>query len=643
MEIYVDDRVQIKNGGMDVTNGKYASSGRLYGEGGPLWATVDLINENWYTGKKYGLPEKITKVRCVGDNNVIVWQVRPEDIADNIIRISDIKSNTEVVQMEPLYSEPNSSEISVIVETDNDDSNNKDTTSYTEETYNPSYYAPGTTSDEWNGGLSSTNKLTGGIPTTNRVETVVGSGSAMGEKENITYNNSHGTWRDLNPQERKNIGTPSIQIDESAINGSTTRTAWQNPAKRREMLSEDIENIQNGSLFPHKLSSPSGQLSAKYDYQIIPGDPRYTKSIRLEDKLKQARAALGIQVHGNNDIAKAVKYYMYNRFKTPDRNLAFNKCTTHVFFTRPDLNLLYCNAFGSEVKANEQTMNHTEAAMLWKRHPELFKLLTDGNRCKDGNNFNMLLSNQVTSFQIKDEELSFNEAGKTWNDYSMIYGDTYNGRTAGEFTCTFDETSDLAIINLLKLWITYIDNVARGAWSPSYNLNGSGVSRSSSFDSHVYEKALDYAASAYVFKCGPDGEDILYWSKYYGIFPITTGASALSWNKQDSIGNSPNLNITFRYCYKRDMSPISLIEFNNLTNIKGVHQLVAENSYNPNYNHSSRPYVGTPYVEMKLAYPNLVNGGVNYNRESSQIRLKFRKTSDSRLSDDLLYKRNMSV
>lgn len=640
MEIYVGDRVQIKNGAIDVTTGKTATAGIYYGEGGPLWATIDLINENWYTGNKYGLEERITKIRCIGNNNVIVWQVRPEDIADNIIR----SSNNDLIQTNSSSIPITSENTPIIVETDNNSSNNKDTSYYSEEMYNSNYYAPGTTSDEWNSGLlSEKTEATGGIPTTNGVETVVGSGSTMDEKENIIYPNSNGTWRELNSQERKSIGSSSLLIDESAINGASMRTAWQNPAKRREMLSDDIENIQNGSQFPHKLSNSSGQLSARYDYQIIPGDPRYTKSIHLEDKLKQARASLGIQVHGNNNIAKAVKYYMYNRFKTPDQNLAFNKCTTHVFFTRPDLNLLYCNPFSSEVSANNQIMNHTEAAMLWKRHPELFKLLTDGNRCKDNNNFNMLLSNQVTSFQIKDEELSFIEAGKTWNDYSMMYGDTYNGRTAGEFSCTFSETNDLAIINLLKLWITYIDNVARGAWSPSYNLNGSGVSKNSSWDSHVYEKALDYAASAYVFKCGPDGEDILYWSKYYGIFPITTGASALSWNNNDPIGNSPNLNITFKYCYKRDLSPISLVEFNNLTNLKGVQSINSESSYNPNYNHSSRPYVGTPYVEMKLAYPNLVNGGVNYNRESSQIRLKFRKTSDSRLTDDLLYKRNMAI
>ena len=153
----------------------------------------------------------------------------------------------------------------------------------------------------------------------------------------------------------------------------------------------------------------------------------------------------------------------------------------------------------------------------------------------------------------------------SWNDYEMVYGDSYTGRAAGDFNCNFIETSDYSIINLIKLWITYIDNVSRGAWSPSYNLYGNDSSFSTSINgSHIYRKALDYAASVYVFKCGPDGEDVLYWSKYYGVFPMNTGANALSWDAGTPIGDNPKLNIKFSYSFKKDLSPISLLEFNLL-------------------------------------------------------------------------------
>jgi len=322
---------------------------------------------------------------------------------------------------------------------------------------------------------------------------------------------------------------------------------------------------------------------------------------------------------------------MYNRFKTPDTNLAHNKSVTYVFFTRPDLNIL---TPGSSPTANAQTISHSESSLIWKRNPELFKLLTDCKRCGDGNNFNMLLSNQVQSFDIKDEEITSVKAGLSWNDYEMVYGDSYTGRAAGEFSCNFAETSDYSIINLIKLWITYIDNVSRGAWSPSYQLGAgmTGINRS-----HVFTKTLDYAASVYVFKCGPDGEDVLYWSKYYGVFPMNTGANALSWDINNPIGDAPKLNIRFSYSYKKDLSPISLLEFNHIAGIT-TGSAISENSFNVELGHSSRPYVGVPFIQMKLN-PNisLRPNGVNYGRGESSIRLKFKKYSDYNLNDRLLY------
>lgn len=428
----------------------------------------------------------------------------------------------------------------------------------------------------------------------------------------------------------------------SDIVSATFQTSWQDDDKRKEMLNDDSDNIQNQDSFPAKSTPSSNLLPARYDYQIHVGDTRYPMMVSLEDKLMEARASFGIPVHGRNDIARASKYYMYNRFKTPDTNLAHNRSFTHVFFTRPDLNLL--NYTGG---ANAQVKNHSEAAMLWRRNPDLFKLLTDYRRCQDSNNFNMLLSTQVTSFDIQDEQLSTTEAGKSWGNYEMIYGEEYSGRAAGEFGCNFVETNDYSVINLLKLWITYIYNVKRGAWAPSYNLFGTngGVALTPNA-SHVYSKTLDYASSAYVFKCGPDGEDVLYWSKYFGVIPTNTGASALSWELNKPIGDTPNLNIRFRYSFKRDMSPISLIEFNSIANIIGQSEATYENAFNVNYAHTSRPYVGPPFIEMKFDDPKPFRsdggGGTGPNSPTSSIRLKFRTSADSKLTDQILYRTTLA-
>lgn len=627
MDIYVGDKVQIINGGMDVTNGNKAKSGRYYGENGPLWAEVVQIDENWNTGSRFGLPKTVTKVRC-SNNGIIVWQVQPKDIAPNIIRAS----KPETVQTTPPEPKP------ALPPTDSgkEDLNNK--TNYT--TSNPVTSAGAfvitTSNNTWGSGTKPKTTSTGKIPASTRLSTkFIKRDNASSLPSDIIYESrGSGTIRNLNSKERSNIGT-DLKIDDS-IKVMRQKTAWENPEKRRQMLNNDIENIQNNQGFPVLSRESKGLLSAKYDYQIIPNDTRLNSVSKLEDSLMKARASLGIQVHGNNDIAKAVKYYMYNRFKSPDINLAHNKSVTYVFFTRPDLNILVP---GSTPQANTQTLNHSESSLIWRRNPELFKLLTDCTRCGDHNNFNMLLSNQVTSFEIKDEEITSVKAGMSWNDYEMVYGDSYTGRAAGEFTCNFTETSDYSIINLIKLWITYIDNVSRGAWSPSYRLDSqrSGINKS-----HVFTKTLDYAASVYVFKCGPDGEDVLYWSKYYGVFPMNTGANALSWDIGNPIGDDLKLNIRFSYSFKKDLSPISLIEFNHIAGITSE-TAISENSFNPELGHSSRPYVGAPFIQLDLNNnPELSKGGVNYGRKKSSIRLKFRKSSDTNLTDELLYRSSMA-
>ena len=638
MDIYVGDKVQIKNGGIDVTNGNRAKSGRYYGENGPLWATVSLIDEHWNTGGRFGLANTVVKVRCTSDSGIVVWQVRPEDIADNIIHASQ----PELVQTTPPEPDPTPP----ATDQGKEDLSSSDVITISTSTVSRSAgpYVVERGQSDWGKGVTPKYSSSGKIPDTIPVTTeIITDSTPFNQSGTVSYvPTGTGTLRNLTNDERKNIG-PDIQIDDS-IKSMQQQTAWQDSNKRRQMLNDDIENIQNSHGYPIRNYIPGAGklLSTKYDYQIIPGNPKLPKMVTLEDSLTAARASLGIPVHGNNNIAKAVKYYMYNRFKTPDLNLVHNKSVTYVFFTRPDLNILKKDK--ETYTANTQTMYHSESALIWKRNPEIFKLLTDYNHCGDDNNFNMLLSNQVTSFDIKDETISTIKAGMSWNEYEMVYGDSYNGRAAGEFSCNFTETSDYSVISLIKLWITYIDNVSRGAWSPSYNLNDRVFDSSNpptDKDSHVFSKTLDYAASAYVFKCGPDGEEILYWSKYYGVFPVNTGANALSWDIATPIGDAPKLNITFNYSYKKDLSPISLIEFNHIANIT-AENAISENSFDVKLGHSSRPYVGAPFIEFNIDdNPQLSKNGVNYLKKPSSIRLKFRKMSDPNLDDNMLYRASL--
>lgn len=672
----VGDKVQIKDGGTDVTNGAKAKKGKMYGENGPKWAKITSITENYSTGSKWGLPAKVTKVQC-SDNGVVVWQVADTDIATQTIKTDKVETKAVLGKVGGVGSSK-----------DTDDKKNKKKLSFdydkNEKLRQDSNvgssngpFTPDGSSDKWYEGFDS-NSAEDILAEINNAVAEEGYISDSFFDDNASYRkgefvpisspdkSDHQLYDDpqyeallrqqgyyktqaeriMRRQRKRGASPAGVGV---SVMRNQYPTNWDSPGRRHELMKDDESLIQNNYGFPYKVSDArygagdddkkksklASPKCAKYDYRIILDDPDLKKPTKrdgsdkrsFEDRLADARSILGLPVHGDPGLAKYMKMYMYNRYKVPDTNLALTKTFTYVFFTRPDLNIM-----DGPSNANWQSRNHTDSALIWKTHPEVFKLLTDFRRCGDLDNFNLLLSNNVLSFQLDDEKISTKKAGGSWAEHEVMYGDQYTGRTAGEFSCTFEETSNFDIMTMTKLWITYIDLVGRGAWSPYYFTKDGGITVKNRKTSwcHVYDRALDYGASVYVFVCGPDGSDILYWSKYYGVFPTSTGSSALSWNKSDPVGNVSNLNISFAYSCKKDLSPISLLEFNNASNVTeatvdkgGIRWMPG---YDDKYGASTRPYVGSPYIEIDLGSP-IMNGGDVDRGQSKQtkLRLKFKK------------------
>ena len=423
------------------------------------------------------------------------------------------------------------------------------------------------------------------------------------EVRNIGIMNQKGLRIATNIIEHKGVTVPELSRDLLINNFPTNETFHDN-------YSVSINLVQNPYGFPRKLGQSiiqnflekslkeksSRYKPAVYDYQIDIGDNLYKSpsGVNLEDQLMNIRKSLGLQVHSNRLLGKAIKYFLYNRYQNIDGgNLTFNRLTTHIFFTRPDLNLLYNGNTGNKNGLIlDEIKNFADAFLIWQRNPNIFRLLTDCDRTGESspNNFNLLLSNQITNIEFKDENIETVKSTPNWKDYQIEYGGSYRSRGNGELQCTFLETDDLAVLDLFKLWTMYIDNVTLGTWKPSYNLRRGSksdpkVSINSPFDSHIYTRTLDYAASCYAFKLAPDGEEILYWTKYYGIIPKSFTLSQLNYTKGEVQTSPLQITVTFAYSFKRDLSPISLLEFNKIANIDD-NSIDAKSVYESNFDES---------------------------------------------------------
>lgn len=605
-DIHVGDQVQITAAAIDITNGVRAGS--RYTEGSSQWGYVQGIYPNWTASYGPYRGQRVTKIRITGtDRRTVVWQVTADHVSSNIIHANGCGP----VQPEPSppVAKPTPAPTVKIPPPSIEDA----TTSLASQRGPIPVDAFVTTpeSDTWlppsgdtryskatrgaqNGSLRA-NVDAYGRPTDTRTKVIPDAPfAAMASVTPLTY---------VANQIKVPAGVPKGMTATAGLE-RLVGTKMADQEMKRLMLNDDPGMIQNAENYPRvsTVANYNRLLPARYDYLIRPNDPNYAKASSLEDQLMEARAAFGLPVHGNEDMAKTMRYFLYNRFKVPDTNLAHNKSFTHIFFTRPDLNILE-GPMGNLTIA-PQCRHHSETSMLWLQNPSLFKLLVNGKRCGDANNFNLLLSNAASAVAIEDETLSYIEAGRSWGEHAIQYGDGYTGQTAGELSVTFVDDKDYSVISLLKLWITYIHNVSRGAWIPSYNLEGNCNQVSKMINgSHVYTRTLDYAASIDVIKVGEDGSEILYWTKYYGVFPITTGAGSLSWDSSGSPGDAPKPPIRFRYSYKRDRSPVDLLTFNRNAMVTAgtIGRIVDyERQWSDEFNHSNRPFVGTPFIQFKL-------------------------------------------
>lgn len=275
-----------------------------------------------------------------------------------------------------------------------------------------------------------------------------------------------------------------------------------------------------------------------------------------------------------------VKYY--NRFKVATPNDMLSRGYAHVFFVRPD-----CNILNSKCTAlNSQFENKPNFQYAWESSQNIVKQLV-GNSTTS-HDFALYLSNKAASFSLSDEYINYDTYGKTVTGYKVAYGrHNIESKSSGDFSVTFQDDRFLHIYQLNKLWVDYISMVYRGEVTPKTE--------------YVRDKILDYASSVYYIVTAEDGETIIFWSKYYGVFPTTIPSTQFAWGYGTPITtDQTKFDIKYAYSFKEDYNPLSLVEFNFNSNIESNASYVP--TYDPKLGHVGTTWVGKPYIELSTNY-----------------------------------------
>ena len=420
-----------------------------------------------------------------------------------------------------------------------------------------------------------------------------------------------GKVKEIQMQENNGIALMSKSSTNLKNLSATTNVVWKNISNKesysvtRVTETKDEKNyikkiathspsiVQNDKKFPRSLGKVGGVYQYDYtiDCNLIPG-MKNLSSLHKQENIDVNSIRLNFK--------KNISYY--NRFKKALPDDVLSRGFMHIFFTRPDCNLLNL----STGKLLNDIKNNPSLSYIYARKPELVRQLVLDNG-KDKHDFMMLLSNKARNFTLSDEGITYDKYGKSFGGYSVAFGRRKDSELGGQFDISYNDTRDLDIINLHKLWVDYINNVYHGIWDPKTK--------------YIYEKIIDYACSVYVIITAEDFETILFWTKYYGVFPVNVPYSALSWEANNVITN-PNVSITYQYSWKEDYNPLGLTELNvNTFRTSHPTKVAYIPTYVPKLGRVGYTWVGAPFVET-IKFGPMESDPTNGSKNTTKLRFK---------------------
>lgn len=376
----------------------------------------------------------------------------------------------------------------------------------------------------------------------------------------------------INTQQSSNIGNTNILGQSSAIAdvvGSTSSNVIDavGTGESKDYVVIGLHRTdtlqQNSQNYPPKKSTNSnGEFI--YDYSI--------DSSFLRASIKTIKVNMNIPSAFDRNDLNSLMNEAFNRYDIVYPDYMSHGLRGVVFFTRPDLWLL-----DEDKNFLPQVENDPQLYYISKTNPKVLKQLTLDYTAS--HEFIPLLCNTCQSMDIGDESVEvFDNIGETWVGNKMQYArNSIRSMVAGTFTCKFKESYDLAVTHMMQGWCSYESSVYIGTMFPRTE--------------YIGDKILDYACDAYIFLIDGDGT-IRYYTKYYGVFPISVNKSIYSYDKGSPI-HFPEQNITFAYMIREDLNPLTIVDFNKHSCLDFSYKL----DYEPKLGHSGTTWSGPPFVE----------------------------------------------
>ena len=303
---------------------------------------------------------------------------------------------------------------------------------------------------------------------------------------------------------------------------------------------------ENKSLFVDGL----GRMETDEDSRLKPQDI-------LKDKYLNAYG-----LYSKADIEEA-RYSKYGRFgRVLDPYSRLNDTREHLFFVKPDLHICSTgtdleNGYGDgeTIKANGLTLNpqlnnNAYFRDLIERYPDVVKELQNSAGSNNKDPFSHLLSFTVNSnLDLPGSDASTLDTSNTIFGTNLEYlKDAEISDENPSFSLEFVDTKRLEVYQYFKAYSMY--HIARK----------SGIVTPPHMD-YIRYKRLHNVMGIFKFLIAEDGETIVHYSYFWGVFPTSVPREAFS---NQEFNDGLTFSISFKAAFFEDSDPRILDHFNHL-------------------------------------------------------------------------------
>ena len=289
----------------------------------------------------------------------------------------------------------------------------------------------------------------------------------------------------------------------------------------------------------HQYFSPKVGTDSSVEMTSFNND-RFIRPSVLDDELLQR------QLRSNGYFQPADMKYRraFYPIKRIDPYNRVQGTREYVFFTKPHIPIVKNNTLTEQFNAIPYYRD------LWYGgygYQEILKdLSSEGDECP----FVRILTNRITSnIDVPSINVDVLETAQNFWGSKVYYPKTSMSSDENlEITCEFEETKYLEIYHFFKAWDLYRQMKWWGIINPP--------------DYCVNHKIINDHIALYKFIVSEDGERVLYWCKWTGLFPSTIGRDTFSEIPQEG---PLKITVTFKLSgWFEDMQPNILSDFRQI-------------------------------------------------------------------------------